>query len=150
MIHDRDLDTRVFWKPKRIPWHEVREAYRNHDALLFTSVRDSCAAQLLEAMAMGLPVITLGIHGGRDLVPDEAGFKIPVYSKEQVIRDTAAAVSEFAAMSPQERSQMSRAGWSFAKTLTWKHRAAFAEDLYERALRGDTRTQMEKVYAESS
>ncbi len=137
MIQVRGLEARVFWKPERIPWHEVRQAYGNHDALLFTSVRDSCAAQLLEAMAMGLPVITLGIHGGQDLVPDEAGFKIPVLTKEQVIRDASAAVTEFASMSPQARSKMALAGWAFARTLTWRNRAAFAEKLYERALNQD-------------
>ena len=135
MIRVRGLEDRVFWKPGRVPWTEVRQEYDKHDALLFTSLRDSCAAQLLEAMAMGLPVITLGIHGGLDLVPDEAGFKIPVHSKEQVIRDVAAAVTTYAAMSPQARTQMSAAGWSFAKTQTWRHRVACAETIYEHALR---------------
>jgi glycosyltransferase involved in cell wall biosynthesis len=134
MIRSRGLEDRVFWKPERIPWLEVRNAYLNHDALLFTSLRDSCAAQLLESMALGLPLITLGIHGARDLVPDDAGFKIPVEDKSQVIRDGAAAIDAYAALPPERRSAMSRAGWSFAKTLTWRHRAAFAEDLYDRIL----------------
>jgi glycosyltransferase involved in cell wall biosynthesis len=136
MIRVRGLDDRVFWKPGRIPWEEVREQYTKHDGFLFTSLRDSCAPQLLEAMATGLPVITLDIHGARDLVPDNAGIKIPVHNKQQVIRDASAAVTRYAAMSPQEWNQMSMAGWSFAKSLTWQHRAAFAESLYLRILNG--------------
>lgn len=136
MIHERGLDQRVIWKPERIPWTEVREAYRSHDALLFTSLRDSCAAQLLEAMAMGLPIITLALHGGRDLVPETAGIKVPVDTKEQVIADAAAAVDQFSSLSSEARTEMSRAAWTFAKTLTWKNRAAFAEDLYDQILSG--------------
>jgi glycosyltransferase involved in cell wall biosynthesis len=138
MIQIRGLGERVFWKPGRIPWEEVRREYTKHDALLFTSLRDSCAPQLLEAMATGLPVITLDIHGARDLVPDEAGIKIPVHSKEQLLCDASAAVTRYAGMSPLEWNQMSMAGWSFAKTLTWPHRAAFAERLYSKILNGQT------------
>ena len=134
MLQARGLSERVFWKPGRIPWSEVREAYIRHDAMLFTSLRDSCAHQLLEALAVGLPVITLRIHGGQDLVPDEAGFKIPVHSREQVVHDTAAAVTAFAAMSPMARSRMSEVGWSFARTQTWEHRVAFAAEIYTYAL----------------
>jgi len=134
MIRARGLCEHVFWKPGRIPWSEVRQEYTKHDALFFTSLRDSCACQLLEAMATGLPVITLDIHGGRDLVPEGAGFKIPVHSREQVIRDGATAVTEFAAMSPEARSRMSEAGWSFAKAQTWRNRVTFAEGLYKRLL----------------
>lgn len=141
MIRSRGLEDKVFWKPERIPWDEVRAAYGNHDAMLFTSLRDSCAAQLLESMAMGLPVITLAIHGGRDLVPDDAGFKIPVQSKEQVIADTAAVVDRYAAMPAEAKNEMSRAGWSFAKTLTWNNRAAFAENLYDQLLHPTKATQ---------
>jgi glycosyltransferase involved in cell wall biosynthesis len=136
MIRARGLEDRVFWKPERLPWTEVRDAYGKHDAFLFTSLRDSVGVQLLEAMALGLPVITLGIHGGGELVQDEAGFKIPVHSKEQVVRDAAAAVTQYAAMSPEARSQMSAAGWSFARTMTWPRRAAIAEEIYDRILQG--------------
>jgi glycosyltransferase involved in cell wall biosynthesis len=134
MIRARGLDDRVFWRPGRIPWEDVREEYTKHDVFLFTSLRDSCAPQLLEAMATGLPVITLDIHGARDLVPNDAGIKIQVHSKRQVIRDVSAAVTRYSAMTPQERNQMSMAGWSFARTLTWQHRAAFAEQLYSKLL----------------
>lgn len=134
MIRERGLVDRVFWNPERVPWEEVRDAYSKYDALLFTSLRDSCGAQLLESMARGLPVITLDIHGGRDLVPDAAGFKVPVENKQQVIHDTARAIDQYAAMSPEARSEMSAAALRSARNCTWTLRAAFAESLYAELL----------------
>jgi glycosyltransferase involved in cell wall biosynthesis len=134
MIAEKGIQDRVFWAGKRLPWMEVQAAYREHDALLFTSLRDSCAAQLLESLAQGLPVITLDLHGGSDLVPDAAGIKVPVVDAAQVIRDGAAAVDRFHSLSPAEKTEMSVAGWTFARSLNWTVRAEQAELLYRKIL----------------
>ena len=41
----------------------MRQQFRMADVFLFTSVRDSCASVVLEAMTYALPVVTLDIHG---------------------------------------------------------------------------------------
>jgi glycosyltransferase involved in cell wall biosynthesis len=133
-IAGHELTDRVHWTGKRWPWPEVQAAYLNHDALLFTSVRETCGAQLLEAMAVGLPIITLDLHGARDLVPDQAGMKIPVASPAQVVRDLAAAVDRFAGLPPAEKNAMSRSGWAFATRNTWTARAETAARLYDQVL----------------
>jgi len=61
----------------QVPWQNVQESYRNHDVFLFTSLRDSGPSQLMEAMAMGLPVITLDLHGQGVLVASDRGFAVP-------------------------------------------------------------------------
>jgi glycosyltransferase involved in cell wall biosynthesis len=138
MIEQCDLSKSVHWQNKRIPWQEVRAMYQSYDALIFTSLRDSCAAQLLESMAMGLPVITLDLHGASDLVPTGAGYKIPVLNAAQVIADGAAAVERMAQLEPEQRSLMSRTGWEFAQTATFAERAAYAEELYRELLAAST------------
>jgi glycosyltransferase involved in cell wall biosynthesis len=85
---------------------------------------------LLEAMALGLPVITLDLHGARDVVPEEAGIKVPVTTPAEVVCGLAAAIDRFASLSVDERNAMSRASWEFARTNTWTSRAAAAELLY--------------------
>jgi glycosyltransferase involved in cell wall biosynthesis len=134
MIKDRELTERVTWAGKRLPWADVRAAYSEHDALLFTSLRDSCACQLLESMSLGLPVITLDLHGARDLVPDAAGIKVPLSIPSQIVEDVARAVECYARLSGSERTKMSVAGWEFAGTMTWNTRAKEAEHLYKKII----------------
>ena len=130
MIAERGLSDRVHWAGRRLSWEEVRAAYLEHDALLFTSLRETSGVQLLEAMAVGLPVITLDLHGARDVVPEEAGIKVPVTTPAEVVCGLANAVDRFASMNIDQKNAMSRASWDFAKTSTWASRAAKAELLY--------------------
>jgi glycosyltransferase involved in cell wall biosynthesis len=130
MITERGLNDRVHWAGRRLTWEEVRAAYLEHDVLLFTSLRETSGVQLLEAMALGLPVITLDLHGARDVVPAEAGIKVPVTTPAEVVCGLAAAIDRFASLSVDEKNAMSRASWEFARTNTWTSRAAAAEQLY--------------------
>ena len=133
-IAARGLTGRVHWAGKRLPWPEVREMYLKHDALLFTSIRDTSGAQLLEAMALGLPVITLDLHGAKEIVPPDAGIKVPV-NPMGVTRDLAAAMESFAMLTEEERAAMSLAAWSFASRNTWSARAGQAAGVYDQLVR---------------
>lgn len=117
----------------QVPWPRVREAYASHDALVFTSLRDSMADQLLEAMAFGLPIIALNHQGVRDLVPDDAGIKVRVGSREETVGGLARAVERLHA----ERSSletMGRAGREAARSHTWPRRAQMMTKHYHEAV----------------
>jgi glycosyltransferase involved in cell wall biosynthesis len=132
MIADRKLEERVSWQGRRLTWSEVRAAYLQHDAMLFTSLRDSFGSQLLEAMALGLPVITLDLHGAHDFVPKEAGLKVPLGgSPEETVQNLVNAIENYAAMPVQQRNQMSAAGWSYSHRFTWNDRAKCVGKIYE-------------------
>lgn len=133
LITDRALTHRVDWVGK-LSREQVRETYLNHDALLFAGLRDSCPAQLIEAMGVGLPVITLDHHGAADLVPEGAGLKVPVTDLHGVTRDMAAAIDRYANLNCQERSAMSEVGWTFARTLNYTEGAKRFEQLYREIL----------------
>lgn len=136
MIADRGLERRVFWKGVRLNFQELRSAYCEHDAMLFTSLRDSFGSQLLEALATGLPVITLDLNGAHDFVPDGASFKVPVGSPEETVHNLAAAIDRYASLPCEEKDEMSRQAWQFAKGITWSSRAEFAENLYRELCSG--------------
>ncbi len=136
MIEERGLSGRVSWAGRRLSMEEVRAAYLDHDALLFTSVRETSGVQLLEAMALGLPVISLDLHGARDVVPPNAGMKVPVTTPEAVVKGLAACIESFAAMNALEKQAMSESAWNFAKLNTWDVRAKEAEKLYRSILAG--------------
>lgn len=137
MLRNRGIEEKVCWSGGRVPWLEVRDAYRCHDAFFFTSLRDSCGSQLLEAMALGTPIITLDHQGAHSLVPDGAGFKVPVTTQEQTISALADAIDQFAKLSLIERNAMSACGLKAARRLAWNKRAARAESLYRRILAMD-------------
>ena len=137
MIADRGLTARVRWLG-RLGRAAVRSAYLEHDALLFAGLRDSCPAQLLEAMALGVPVITLDHHGARDLVPEGTGIKVPVTDPKGVVRDMAAAVDDYADMSGNDKTAMSQAAWTFARTFSYTAGAEHFEMLYREILNGSS------------
>jgi len=139
MIRERRLDDRVYWEGRRLSLEEVRSEYVKHDALLFTSVRETSGVQLLEAMALGLPVICLDLHGASDVVPDNAGFKVRVTTPVEVTLALAAAMDKFSGLGCDVKEAMSSASLEFAKKNTWPERAQKAEELYRELLSLNTR-----------
>ncbi|TXK33780.1 glycosyltransferase [Pontibacter qinzhouensis] len=116
-VEQYNLQGKVDWKGQ-VAWEEVKRAYTESDIFMFCSLRDSSAAQFLEAMAFGLPVITLDLHGGKNLVPDDAGIKVPVTTPEQTTKALALAVEQLYD-NLSLREQMGQHGYNFAKTQTW-------------------------------
>jgi len=111
----------------------VREAYLKSHVFLFTSLRDSIGAQVLEAMAFGLPVVTLDHHGARDLVPDAAGIKVHVGSRPDTVRALARAIDQLQA-DVVRRTSMGRAGYEFARGQSWPLTAKRMSVCYQTAI----------------
>lgn len=114
------LTDRVTWRGA-VPWLEAREAFLEHDVFLFGSLRDSFASQFLEAMATGLPIITLDHQGAHDFIPAAAAIKVPVTTPEATANGLARAV-EYLHAHPAARQAMGQAGYAFARTQTWAAR----------------------------
>jgi glycosyltransferase involved in cell wall biosynthesis len=127
------LKKRVEWWGQ-VPWLNVRESYISSDAFLFTSLRDSCPAQLLEAMAFGLPIITLNHHGPRDLVPNSAGIKVEIGSLATTVERLANGVEHLYKF-PEQRVAMGRIGYEFAKQHKWSHKAKLISKLYRHVIK---------------
>jgi glycosyltransferase involved in cell wall biosynthesis len=130
----RRLGDLVEWRGS-LPWSDVAEAYRDADAFLFTSLRDSCGVQLLEAMTWGLPVITLDHQGAALLVPDEAGFKVPVTTPSATVAALVDAVGRLA-KSEELRRRMGEAAFAAARQFTWERRVEDMEGIYRRCVDG--------------
>jgi glycosyltransferase involved in cell wall biosynthesis len=143
MIRARGLTDRVAWAGRRLSMAEVDAAYRQHDILLFTSLRETLGVQILEAMARGLAIIALDLHGAGDVISPATGIKVPVTNPSQVARDLAAAVDCFASMTAEQKNAMSRGAWEFAQRYTWKARAAKTEALYRGILEHGTAPHVE-------
>lgn len=117
----------------RVPWHKMPELYQRSDAFLFTSLRDSFGTQVLEAMAHGLPILTLDHQGVGTFVPPGAGIKIPVTNPPETISAIADGI-RWLARNPDARRRLGEAGHAYAQTQTWERRAEWMSKLYEEAV----------------
>jgi glycosyltransferase involved in cell wall biosynthesis len=135
-IQQHNLQNKVDWKGQ-VPWEEVKRAYTESDLFMFCSLRDSSAAQFLESMAYGLPIITLDLHGGKNLVPDNAGIKVPVTTPAQTVKELALAVEQLYD-DPALRQQMGKAGYAFAKTQTWSLKTQHINTFYSKYTQSKT------------
>jgi glycosyltransferase involved in cell wall biosynthesis len=120
----------------RIPHEDMPALFQRCDAFLFTSLRDSFGSVVLEAMAHGLPIVTLNHQGMRAFVPEDASIKVPVSTPEQVIRDFALAI-EALVSNPGSMRKMSQAAYAFANEQTWTRRAERMNVLYGELVTGN-------------
>jgi glycosyltransferase involved in cell wall biosynthesis len=117
----------------QVPYVQMSQLYRSADAFIFTSLRDAFGSQVLEAMAAGLPVITLDHQGVGAFVPSEAAIKAPVVNPTETVSALAGAIKHLAC-NEESRVRMGVAAWEFAKTQTWSCRARMMTRLYESVL----------------
>ncbi|AMR27347.1 hypothetical protein A0257_09745 [Hymenobacter psoromatis] len=122
------LQNRVTWHGS-VPYEATRAAYLSHDVFMLCSLRDTYANQYLEAMALGLPILTLDHHGAADFIPAAAGLKVSVQSADATVAALARAV-EHLYDHPAELEQMGRAGFAYAAQFALP---ALVADLYQRA-----------------
>jgi glycosyltransferase involved in cell wall biosynthesis len=134
MIADRKLQNKVSWQERRLTWSEVRASYLEHDVMLFTSLRDSFGSQQLEAMALGLPLINLDLHGAHDFIPPGAGLKVLVGSPNETIENLATAIERYAVLPVQRKNEMSQVAWNCAQHFKWTARAELMEETYKGVL----------------
>lgn len=131
-IREFGLTDQVEWRGQ-VPWANVHTACHTHDVFLFNSLRDSFGSQLMEAMATGLPIVTLDLHGARDFVPDEAGIRVPVTTPAATADALAHALTTLATH-PERRHAMRTAALRHASSFDWAKRARRITTLYEQVL----------------
>lgn len=119
-VIEQGLEETVFWKGK-VTFDEVKHFYFAHDAFFFTSLRDSCPAQLIEAMAYGMPVVTLDLHGQSIVVNDDTGFRCACETPEMAITELKKAVLKLY-HSASLLTSMSVAAHAFALRQTWDYK----------------------------
>jgi glycosyltransferase involved in cell wall biosynthesis len=116
-----------------VPWLEMNRHYREADLFLFTSLRDSSGQVLAEAMASGLPIVTLNHQGVGAIVPPAAGIRVRVENPDQTVRALSEEMRRL--LSSQElRDSMCQAARAHAKTLSWTTHAETMGHWYAQVL----------------
>src|SRR6266545_1987482 len=100
-------------------------AYRSADVLLFPSLYEGFGFPVLEAFAAGLPVVTSGAGGLKEVGGDAA---VVVEG-----RDPAAYVEALEALSEDadHREEMIDKGWARARQFTWQRTATQTAEVYK-------------------
>ncbi|GAB3894612.1 glycosyltransferase [Spirosoma agri] len=112
------LENRVTWVGQ-VNYEQVKHYYRQADVFLFTSLRDTGPAQLMEAMAYSLPVVTLHLHGQAELVDQSTGIRVPVTEPETVATGLAEAI-EWMYHNEAKRIDMGQNAFRFAQNQRWE------------------------------
>jgi glycosyltransferase involved in cell wall biosynthesis len=113
-----------------VPYAMMQSLFERADVFLFTSLRDSFGSVVLEAMAKGLPIVTLDHQGVGSFVPNDAGIKVPVTNPKETVQSLAAAIEKLA-KSPDLLCGMRLASWNFAREQTWSRRAEQMTKIYQ-------------------
>jgi glycosyltransferase involved in cell wall biosynthesis len=130
---DLGIASHVEWLGK-VSHDRVMELLRTGDVFLFTSVRDTSGNVLLEAMAAGLPAITLRHHGAAEIGTDETAVRVSPSTPERTALEIGEAIVRLA-RAPETRRQMSAsARQRVAEVFDWNAKAAQMDRIYRETL----------------
>lgn len=128
------IDSLITWHGA-VPKTDIPGLLRTHDMFLFTSLRDTSGNVLLEAMAAGLPAITLLHHGAAEIATDETALRIPPTRPAETAQAIASGILRLAD-SPDMRERMSRAATArMLVDFSWERKGAQMSEIYQQAVR---------------
>lgn len=117
-IREYELEDTVDWKGW-VPYEKVRDFYGAHDVFLFTSLRESGGVQLVEAMAFGMPVVALDMHGPGLIVDEDRGFKCECDTPSIAIENMKLAILALL-RNPELIVKLGTGASTFAASLRWE------------------------------
>jgi glycosyltransferase involved in cell wall biosynthesis len=103
------------------------------DAFVSTSVLEETSLVVLEALSLGLPVVSHDACGMGVAVTETSGIKVPLNSPESSVAGFAAAVKQLAAGGERFR-RLSEGALARAEELSWDGKAAAMAETYERVI----------------
>lgn len=129
LSNDLGIRSAVEWSGK-VSLEGVKALLPRHDAFIFTSLRDTSGNVLLEAMAAGLPAVTLRHHGAEQIATDETALRVqPTNARETAIALGDALVK--LANDARLRAHLGEAGQQRINTIyAWPNKAAQMDAIY--------------------
>lgn len=116
-----------------VPYAQVAGEYENADVLVMPSFREATGSVLLEAMAKGLPVVTIDQFGGAAIVDEDCGWLYEGQDQESYIENLKNALLE-CIQRPDEVCRRGRNARIRAEQYTWKQRMKYYQEIYEEVL----------------
>ncbi len=117
----------------RLPFEEMQEVYEKSQVLIMPSIRETTGSVLLEAMAKGMPVITIGRFGGMHFLNEQNSWLYDGNTHREFVNGLKNAVAE-CIQNNEKTADKSRCALLTAKNNTWDKKFCFYETIYEEAL----------------
>ncbi len=129
LVHTLNIQSKVTFL-KFVPREEIFRLLSESDIYLFASLKEACNLSLLEAMAIGLPVICLNWSGMAISTDETCAIRLPVTNPEQMPKDMSQAVIKLL-KDPILRKKMGEAGRKRVKEMfNWNSKGEFMEKLF--------------------
>lgn len=112
LVDKLDLKERVFFKGW-LPHSEYPQRMKDFRGFIFPTLAEANGIVMQEAMAVGLPVITLRWEGPSHLASDEQAIFVPVESEDQVIEKLAAEMIDLS----NDPDRANRIAWAARKKV---------------------------------
>jgi glycosyltransferase involved in cell wall biosynthesis len=109
---------------------QVLAGLQDSDIYLLPSLREGGVWSLMEAMALGLPVVCVNTSGMAVIADAESAILVEPHSQQQMIDDFADALIALA-KSPERREQLGRKARQRIEThFRWQHKGEFMQALF--------------------
>ena len=110
----------------RVDGADLRELYRNADVFVLPSEREGMPLVLLEALAMGLPIVATDVPGNRELVSSgQNGLLVPL-GDAAALRQALLSITT----DPERYRRMSETSRRLADRYSWWAVSAEFEQIY--------------------
>lgn len=120
-------------------WHgwlsqdKTIEMLKKCDVLAFTSLLEATSTTVMQALSVGLPVISLNHCGFGDVLDDTCGIVIRIASFRRVVRDFSSAIA-YLVNNPEAIERLSCGAHEMALRHTWDHLAHTISQVYEKSV----------------
>jgi glycosyltransferase involved in cell wall biosynthesis len=116
----------------RLPRSAALEAMKSCHTFVITSLKELTSTVAVEAISLGLPVVTLNHCGMADLVTAECGIKVDVVSVDQIVRELSLAILRL--MDDEAfRRRLSEGAISRSLDYSWSRKLGSINEIYLRA-----------------
>lgn len=121
---------------KNVHWHgwvareKALQIMQESHLFVITSLSDATSTVLLEALSLGLPIITLNHLGFSNIVTNGCGIKIDIHSKQQVVTDIAQTI-ESLYHNETERMRLAQGALKRSTDFAWEEKAVQISNIYQ-------------------
>ncbi len=132
LAEKNQINGKISWHG-HIPRSEVFNLLQLGHLHVITSLGEGTPTIIWEAMANGIPTISLDHCGMKDVICEKCGVKIDINSVEQVINDLTVVISDLIEH-PEKINKLSIGVHECAKLHTWEHRRQLFNGYYDLAI----------------